>query len=166
MRGKVSLQLIHKNGTLIEARKAKNTGMRGGGELIAKLFAGQGFPITHMGVGTSNEPVPDDFSLTGLSNDAVDEAPALIGDTTAPIASGAFTIEISEEKRVVTVKVRGTLPDAAAEGTIREAGLISVDGDTSTLYNRVTFAPLNKGNDHELTLFWEISFPYGDLQWF
>jgi hypothetical protein len=33
------------------------------------------------------------------------------------------------------------------------------------LYNRVTFAPIQKGDDHELTLFWEITFPYGDLQW-
>jgi hypothetical protein len=35
---------------------------------------------------------------------------------------------------------------------------------TPVLYNRVTFAPLNKGADHELTMFWEVSFPYGDLQ--
>jgi hypothetical protein len=32
------------------------------------------------------------------------------------------------------------------------------------LYNRVTFAPIVKGNDHELTMFWEVTFPYGDLQ--
>jgi hypothetical protein len=32
------------------------------------------------------------------------------------------------------------------------------------LYNRVTFAPIIKGNDHELTMFWEVTFPYGDLQ--
>ena len=33
------------------------------------------------------------------------------------------------------------------------------------LYNRVTFAPVTKGDDHELTLFWEVEFPFGDLQW-
>ena len=48
---------------------------------------------------------------------------------------------------------------------MREAGLLSRDGDAAILYNRVTFAPITKGNDHELTLFWEVSFPYGDLQW-
>jgi hypothetical protein len=29
----------------------------------------------------------------------------------------------------------------------------------------VVFAPVDKGDDHELTLFWEVEFPYGDLQW-
>ena len=38
------------------------------------------------------------------------------------------------------------------------------DGD-AVLYNRVVFAPVDKGDDHELTLFWEVEFPYGDLQW-
>jgi hypothetical protein len=33
------------------------------------------------------------------------------------------------------------------------------------LYNRVTFAPVQKADDHDLTLFWEVSFPYGDLHW-
>ena len=66
---------------------------------------------------------------------------------------------------MVRVKLRGTLPAPAAVGTIREAGLISHDGDSAALYNRVTFAPITKGNDHELTMFWEVSFPYGDLQW-
>jgi hypothetical protein len=47
---------------------------------------------------------------------------------------------------------------------VREAGLISRNGGAAVLYNRVTFAPISKGNDHELTLFWEINFPYGDLQ--
>jgi hypothetical protein len=27
----------------------------------------------------------------------------------------------------------------------------------------VVFPTISKGDDHELTLFWEVSFPYGDL---
>jgi hypothetical protein len=57
------------------------------------------------------------------------------------------------------------VPAAGAVGTIREAALLSRSGDNATLYNRVTFAPIQKTDDHELTLFWEIGFPYGDLQW-
>ena len=34
----------------------------------------------------------------------------------------------------------------------------------TVLYNRVIFSPINKDGSHELTLFWEITFPYGDLQ--
>jgi hypothetical protein len=48
---------------------------------------------------------------------------------------------------------------------VRAAGLIARSGETAVLYNRVTFAPLEKKNDHELTMFWEVTFPYGDLQW-
>ena len=29
----------------------------------------------------------------------------------------------------------------------------------------MTFSPIEKTGDHELTLFWEVGFPYGDLQW-
>jgi len=65
----------------------------------------------------------------------------------------------------VRVRVRGTVPAAAAVGTIREAALVSRSGDNATLYNRVTFSPIQKTDDHELTLFWEVGFPYGDLQW-
>ena len=63
------------------------------------------------------------------------------------------------------MRVRGTVPAAAAVGTIREAALLARDGDSVRLYNRVIFAPIEKAADHELTLFWEIAFPYGDLQW-
>ena len=80
------------------------------------------------------------------------------------IAADAFQIELDETRRVIRVRVRGTMPADAAVGTVREAGLISHNADKVVLYNRVTFAPLTKGNDHELTLFWEINFPYGDLQ--
>ena len=63
------------------------------------------------------------------------------------------------------VRVRGTIPAADAVGTLREAALMARSGDSVQLYNRVIFAPIEKGNDHELTLFWEVGFPYGDLQW-
>ena len=48
---------------------------------------------------------------------------------------------------------------------MREAGLLSRGDGDPVLYNRVIFAPIEKGADHELTLFWEVAFPYGDLQW-
>lgn len=82
----------------------------------------------------------------------------------AAIPAAAFSTEVDETHRVVRVRIRATLPAAAAVGTVREAGLVARNGDNAVLYNRVTFAPLTKGNDHELTLFWVVSFPFGDLQ--
>jgi len=164
MRAIVTLQLSHKNsGELIDQRFSHNAVMQAGAGLIASLFTGQGAPITHMGVGTSNEPDPETFDRTGLTVSA-DE---LAGSTEAAISAENFSIETDEIRRVVKVRVRGTLPNDAAVGQVREAGLISRISETEAiLYNRVTFDPISKGDDHELTLFWEVTFPYGDLQWF
>jgi hypothetical protein len=163
MGAKLRVELRTTGGKLVEYREAHNAVMQGGARLMAELFAGRSSGITHMMVGTSDTPESDEFSTTALSNDP--GAP-LVEPVEALISPGAFSEpELDETRRLVRIRVRGTLPPEAGVGTVREAGLVSRSGDTSTLYNRVTFAPLQKGSDHELTLFWEITFPYGDLQW-
>jgi hypothetical protein len=164
MRATVTLQLREKEtGAVITSRFARNAVMRGGAGLIAALFSGSGSPITHMAVGTNNAPDPQTFDTVALTVAAEE----LTGATEAPIPAEGFSSEVDDVRRVVKVRVRGTLPDDAAVGTVREAGLIARTSETeAVLYNRVTFDPIVKGNDHELTLFWEVTFPYGDLQWF
>ncbi|HEU4431757.1 MAG TPA: hypothetical protein VFR51_00080 [Pyrinomonadaceae bacterium] len=143
------------SGETVAVRQEYNSVLRGGADLLARLFSGQGAGITHMVVGTSDAPESDAFGTTALTD-----------PTEAPISADAFQIDPPDPvKRVVRVRVRGTVPAATALGTIREAALLSRSGDTATLYNRVTFAPIEKTADHELTLFWEVGFPYGDLQW-
>ncbi|MBU1054942.1 MAG: hypothetical protein KKC46_14105 [Proteobacteria bacterium] len=166
MKGRLLIELRNSNGEVIDRRTADNAVMQGGGELVARLFSGQGFPISHMGVGTSDMPESDDFSTAALVNDPDGEYEPLKGETETILPPESFSIEHNPEKRVYTVKVRGTLPAAAAVGTIREAGLISKNESISALYNRVIFSPMSKGDDHEMTMFWEVSFPYGDLQWY
>ena len=166
MRARMELTLTAADGTTVARRRANNSVMRGGAELVARLFAGTGAPITHMGVGTSDAEETDAFATTALGNAADAGADPLAGDTEAPIPAESFTIATDETRRVVLVRVRATLPPAAAVGTVREAGLLSRhEGSDPVLYNRVTFAPIPKGSDHELTLFWEVTFPYGDLNW-
>ena len=165
MRAHLRIELRSAAGAILAVREADNSVMQGGAELIARLFAGQGAPITHMGVGTSNEPESDEYDTTALKNEAVGDAGPLVQPVEATLAPETFSFSVDAAHRVVRVRVRGTLPAAAAVGTIREAGLISRSGETASLYNRVTFAPILKGDDHELTLFWDVSFPYGDLQW-
>jgi len=168
MRGHLRLELKGRGGEVLDAREADNAVMRGGAELLARLFAGSaGKPITHMGVGTSDKPESETFATEKLTaGGGGDPADALQGATEAPIPPEAFTVETDETRRLVRVRVRATLPPEAAQGTVREAGLLSRDGDAVALYNRVTFAPIRKAGDHELTMFWEVTFPYGDLQWF
>ena len=150
---------------LLEVREAHNSVMQAGADLIARLFAGQGTPITHMGVGTSAAPESDQFDTAGLRNEAVGDVPPLDGPVEAALPADAFTFAVDATRRVVTVRIRGSLPDAAAVGIVREAGLLARSDADVRLYNRVTFAPIEKGADHDLTMFWEVSFPYGDIQW-
>jgi hypothetical protein len=158
----VRLELSDRDGAVVAVREARNSVMRDGAMLVARLFSGAAGAagITHMGVGTSDLPEGDTYTTAALANDAADP---LAGGTEGPIPPEAFTVTPDPDRRLAVVRVRGTLGDSVAVGTVREAGLLSRSGDTATLYNRVTFAPIVKGDDHELTLFWEITFPYGDL---
>ncbi|WP_437569794.1 hypothetical protein [Sorangium sp. So ce542] len=163
MKGRLHLTLRSAEG--VTERRAGNAVMRGGGELIARLFAGKGSPITHMAVGTSGAEEAETFSTASLANGGADGVEPLTGGTEVAIPADSFTIDVDPTKRVVWVRLRVTVPGAVGVGTIREAGLVSRAGDTAVLYNRVTFAPVTKRSGDELTLFWEVSFPYGDVQW-
>jgi hypothetical protein len=167
VRAKLELTISDSTGARVAVRRATNSVMRQGAVLIADLFRGAGSPITHMGVGTSSAPESDAFATEALQNEEEGGVPALEGATEVEIPAEAFGAPIVDDvRRVARVRFHATMPDASAVGTVREAGLLSrtEDGD-AVLYNRVTFAPVQKGDDHELTLFWEVSFPYGDLQW-
>jgi hypothetical protein len=166
MRARFQLEVTDRDGTPVASRNATNSVMRQGAALVADLFRGAGNPITHMGVGTSDDP-SETFETSQLTNDARGGRPALAGATEVAIPADAFgEPQVDPARRVVHVRFRATLPDSAAVGTVREAGLLSrAGGGDGVLYNRVTFAPVEKADDHELTLFWEVSFPYGDLHW-
>jgi hypothetical protein len=154
MRAHLRVELRRHDGVLIASREASNAVLRSGADLMAHLFANQGTGITHMAVGTSDAPETQDFSTV-----------ALTGSTEVALPVDAFQIDPPDPvKRVVRVRVRGTVPAAAVVDTVREAALVAHSGETATLYNRVIFAPINKADGHELTLFWEIQFPFGDLQ--
>jgi hypothetical protein len=156
VRAQLKIEMRNQKGELVATRTEWNAVLRGGADLLARLFAGQGTGITHMAIGTSDAPESETFSTTTL-NDVVE----------VPIAAEAFQIDPPDPvQRVVRVRVRATVPaPQEMPEAVREAALMSRQGDTVTLYNRVIFAPISKGNDHELTLFWEVAFPYGDLQW-
>lgn len=165
MRAHLTLQIRDRTGQILAGRSAHNAVMRQGAELVAKLFAGTGMPISHMGVGNREILEEPDFEIEGLINEPDSTGQTLEGDTAAPLPEGAIEIEADETNRRIHVTIRGVMPEEAAVGTIREAGLLADTPDGMVLYNRVQFEPIDKGDDHELTLFWEIDFPYGDVQW-
>jgi hypothetical protein len=154
MRARLLVQLRDADGRLLAERRAGNAVLQSGATLLARLFAAQTTGISHMAVGSSDAPESESFATAALQD-----------GTEVPVPADAFTIDPPDPvRRTVRVRVRGTVPAPDAVGTLREAALVSRSGDTATLYNRVVFSPIEKGNDHELTLFWEIAFPYGDLQ--
>jgi len=155
MRAFLRLELRRTDGGLITVREAHNSVLRSGAGLLANMFAMKSTGITHMAVGSGDAPESQDFATTALTN-----------ATEVTISPDAFQIDPPDPvKRVVRVRVQGTVPAALNLGTVREAGLVAHNGDTASLYNRVVFAPIDKAADHELTLFWEVGFPFGDLQW-
>jgi hypothetical protein len=155
MRAFLRVELRRTDGGLITVREAHNSVLRTGADLLANMFAMKSTGITHMAVGSSDTPETQDFSTTALTN-----------PTEVPITPDAFQIDPPDPvKRVVRVRVQATLPADANIGTVREAGLVAHNGATVSLYNRVVFAPIDKAAGHELTLFWEVGFPFGDLQW-
>jgi hypothetical protein len=155
MRARLRIELRTKEGELVALRDAHNSVLRSGADMLARLFSRQGLGITHMAVGSSDAPETEAFATAALTD-----------ATEVTIAPEAFQVDPPDPvKRVVRVRVRATVPPADAVGTIREAALVSRSENSVVLYNRVVFAPIEKANDHELTLFWEVGFPYGDLQW-
>ena len=155
MRAFLRVELRRTDGGLITVREAHNSVLRSGAELLANMFAMKSTGITHMVVGSSDTPETQDFTTTTLTD-----------PTEVAITPDAFQIDPPDPvKRVVRVRVQGTVPADANLGSVREAGLVAHAGEIASLYNRVVFAPIDKQAGHELTLFWEVGFPFGDLQW-
>jgi len=59
MRAVLQLRLTDREGRVVATRRAANTVLVSGAQLIAGLFRGEGGPITHMGVGTSDADADD-----------------------------------------------------------------------------------------------------------
>lgn len=165
MRAHLTIETRDRRGQTLNRRQAYNAVMRQGADLVAKLFAGTGFPISHMGVGNRESSAEPEFEMTELATGPDGAGQTLTGDTAAPLPADSIRIEADPDNRRIRVTIRGVMPEAAAIGTIREAGLLADTPDGMVLYNRVQFEPIDKGDDHELTLFWEIDFPFGDVQW-
>lgn len=164
-RGIMWLELRRPGGPVVLHRQAHNTVLRSGAELLAAVFAAQHTGgITGMAVGTSPDPVAAPYELNTLVTTDPSGAALLQGPTTVALAPDAFQIDTLTEERRVRVSVRAVLPPEAALGTVGEAalGVLAPGGSQlSHIYNRVVFEPLLKNDQHELALYWEISFPYG-----
>ena len=163
-------ELRDPGGTPAGRRRAHNAVLAGGAQLVADLFRGAGGagPVNRMTVGANPAPELPPFTSTDLSASSPDGG-QLSGPRDVALASDAFAVEVDADRRRIVVTARAVLPagDAAAgtglHGPVAEAALLHQAGDgTRRLYNRVTFKPVDKRAEQELSLFWEVSFPFGD----
>lgn len=167
--GRLTVTARDRRGRVTAQRRATNTVFLGGATLIGELFSGQvATPVNGMGVGTNPEPAGPPYDAVQLdTND--DGGTPLTGPVVVALVGEDITIAPADELRV-RVLVRGVIPAegarAADGGPVRIAeaalGVLSPDGTAlDRIYNRVTFEPVPKEAEHELSLYWEVFFPYG-----
>ncbi len=132
------------HGTLVEERQVRNSIVSSGRDLVAKRFVGEPIkPVSHLGVGIgTTEP----------------ERKSALANQLGQLKK-LNDFDVTEHLKPIADKVQVTLTADLdfneGNGALTEAGLFNAD---SVMYNRVTFAPINKSSDFKLTLIWEVTF--------
>ena len=160
------------SGCVVAERRARNTVLRSGVELIAGLFDGTvTTPVNAMAVGLDPTPSEPPYEMTGLTTTAGDGT-TLLQRPAAAIAAGAITTAVDTDTFRIIITIHGVIPadravspDATVDSVeVGEAalGVLASDGESLVqIYNRVVFEPLPKRRDQELAFYWEVDFPYG-----
>lgn len=151
--GRMRLEVRGPDGRVVAERRATNIVLRGGAELVAKRFTGQGpTAINRIGLGFGREAAdPSVTALTGPSGNSIPPA-ALF----TPIPPESFTVDPSLPS-AVGVSVASVFHPTVELADVSEAGLLADD----QLYNQVVFEPVTLRVGQDVTFFWEIEFPFG-----
>lgn len=150
MSGRLTLELRHPDGSLLERRRVDNLITRAGRMLVARLFSGElaGPPALAIAVGSGSTPasVSDAALEAQLDQAAADPAP--VQESEDEGAGGIASVSVTLP----------TLPPGASQA-LREAGiLITLPGAPPVLYNRVTFPTITRTENLQMTLTWEVTF--------
>jgi hypothetical protein len=153
--GRLTLRLHAADGRVVDERDVHNDITIHGRGLVARLFNG-----------TVDTPVPRVSRMcVGSSGEAFDAQKNALG---API--GCVPIGTVEESTTADasgkprrrLRITGELGMDQCNGELREAGLFTAenprDPAAAVMYNRVTFKPINKSPEFQLTLVWDIIF--------
>jgi hypothetical protein len=170
--GRLWLTVRSTGGVVCARRFACNTVMRSGAELLADLISGKvTTPFNGVAVGLDPTPASPPYETASLTLTALDGTQAL-AHSASPLMPANITKEVLQKDLKVRLSISSTIgvdravsPDASVDRVmIGEAalGIIADGGETlSVIYNRVTFEPVPKTRGNELSLFWEVDFPYG-----
>ena len=153
--GVLTLELRDARGAIVERRRVHNLITRAGRKLLADLLmarAGISVPMKYrIAVGTGSSPAK--------AGDTQLEARVDASETLPP------EVKVQAETDTVVATIQATLPKLNEDKVqpLTESG-IEIDcamgggGMATTLFNRVTFAEVNRGPGMTLTLSWEITF--------
>lgn len=153
MTGVLTIELRDSQGALVDQRRVHNLITRGGKELLANLLMGKVDALPNawtiaVGTGATQAQMADAALATPVDG-ADDRGPR---------------VEVLDQggTSVVRATVTATLPERK-QGEVQpltEAGIRikTKAGVEGILFNRVTFAPVNRGPNMVMTLSWEITF--------
>lgn len=173
IQGRLRLQLRDAaSGRVVAERRACNTVLRSGAELVAALFQGSiATPVNGMAVGLDPTPAEPPYDSTGLRTEAPDGT-VLLQRAASALAADAIASSIDTVEFKVRLTVHGVIPADRAispDATVRSVdigeaalGVLAENGESlARIYNRVVFEPIPKRRDQELAFYWEVDFPYG-----
>ncbi|MDB6062014.1 MAG: hypothetical protein JWM78_2117 [Verrucomicrobiaceae bacterium] len=152
-RGRLHL-CVRAGGVLIAERRTRNIVLRQGASIIANLFAGQAgaFAINNVQVGFAQDGATAETTALVPPDDTTIPASALI----SAIAPTDFSI-VTDKPNSVQVLIASVFRPTQELINVTEAGLLAGD----KLYNQVVFEPVTLRPGQDVTLFWEIDFPFG-----
>jgi hypothetical protein len=152
--GRMTLQIRSAEGAPVAERHATNIVLQRGAELVAKRFAGvtEAGPIDRVQVGFGTEAA--EVGATALTPPEGEVDP---GALDSPVEADDFLIETDSSARVVRVSIAATFKPTVDLDNVSEAGLLA----GQQLYNQVVFEPVDMRVGQDITLFWEVDFPFG-----
>lgn len=140
VQGKLKIVLKDKDGNVKDSREVKNLIVDDGLDMLASIIGtGSGTPMSHMGVGAGT---------TAAANT----------DTGLESAIGSRTTLDSTTVTNNTVQYVASFGVGENTGAITEAGIFNASTGANTMFNRTTFAVVNKEATDSLTLTWTITF--------
>ena len=139
-------------GDLIATRQSENMVLRNGAAIIARLFSGaSSTPIDRVQVGFATASGTPD--MTALTPPEAAVAPEALD---GPIKPDDFRIAL-DPPGFVQVNIDVVFQPTVDLENVTEAGLLAGE----SLYNQVVFEPITLRAGQAVTLFWQVSFPFG-----
>lgn len=145
--GILTITLRDAAGRVVDERKADNLITNAGRELLGRLWTGGvQLDASSMAIAIGTGDAPEKVEDTALAA----RVAAAAASAAAPVADGA------QMKVTVTATHKGA--GLAETQKVCEAGIELTAAGGTVLYNRVTFPPINRTPNLDMTLSWEVLF--------